>query len=94
MKQEHASATADVLSAYLDGELDETSACRTRKRLSSDVHARRRLEDYRRLDERVRQALRPALAEPVPERLTQLLELTDASGEQSAPVSVPNAGGH
>jgi len=74
VNDEPGQATTELLSAYLDGELDETTHCRTRKRLLTDAHARRRLEDYRLQDEHVREALRATLTEPVPERLARLVQ--------------------
>lgn len=74
MNESRHSIDLELLSAYLDGELDETSMSRVRKQLKHDSEARSLLEQYRWQDNALRKALAESLSEPVPEELDRMIE--------------------
>ncbi|MBD8872602.1 NepR family anti-sigma factor [Rhodanobacter sp. DHB23] len=64
----------DILQAYVDGALDAVDAARVDAALAQDEALARRVRQLRALDARLRAAFDPVLDEPVPERLSALLQ--------------------
>lgn len=66
--------TDDVLSAWLDGEVDEATSAAILRAIGADPSLADRLSALRSNDTLLRRAFDEALPEPVPEGLTRLLE--------------------
>ncbi len=66
----------DTLQAYVDGELDATNTARIDAALAHDDLLRRRVQQSRALSAQLRAAFDPVLDEPVPARLSALLQPT------------------
>lgn len=64
----------DTLQAYVDGELDATGTARIDAALAHDELLRRRVQQARALRAKLRAAFDPVLDEPVPARLSALLQ--------------------
>ncbi|TPG47656.1 hypothetical protein EAH75_12575 [Rhodanobacter glycinis] len=64
----------DTLQAYADGELDATNTARIDAALAHDDLLRRRLQQTRALRAQLKAAFDPVLDEPVPARLSALLQ--------------------
>ena len=64
----------DTLQAYVDGELDATKAARIDAALAHDDLLRRRVQQARALRAQLKAAFDPVLDEPVPARLSALLQ--------------------
>ena len=64
----------DTLQAYVDGQLDATQAARIDAALAQDELLARRVRQARALKERLHAAFDPVLDEPVPARLSALLQ--------------------
>lgn len=83
----------DTLQAYVDGELDAASAARIDAALANDAVLARRVQQARDLRARVRAAFDPVLDEPVPARLSALLQPPSAQTPIPAAPHVMPAGG-
>ena len=78
--------TMSDIHAYLDGALDEPDRRRFEDILNADPEAAGMLRQYRRQVDELRRLYDPVLAEPVPERMLELLRsrrapTAKASGE-------------
>lgn len=69
----HNSIDLELLNAYLDGELGESSRSSVRKQLQDDPEARSLLEQYRWQDNALRKAFDESLNEPVPEEFDHII---------------------
>ena len=65
--------TDEELMAYLDGELDATRRESLRQEIAASADLSRRVAEQLELRDRLRRAFDPALDEPVPARLTELI---------------------
>jgi hypothetical protein len=65
--------TNEELMAYLDGELDATRRESLRQEIAASADLSRRVAEQLELRDRLRRAFDPALDEPVPARLTELI---------------------
>lgn len=61
--------TAEMLMAYVDGELDPAAADHVKKAIAADPGLKAQAESARALRNRLRQAYAPVLDEPIPDRL-------------------------
>lgn len=61
----------EVLMAYADGELEESTRAAVEAAMAEDPQIARRIAHHRALRERLRSAFEPALREPVPARLLE-----------------------
>jgi hypothetical protein len=68
----------DILQAYVDGELDAAGAAQVDAALADNDVLARRLQQMRALRAQLQAAFGPVLDEPVPDRLTALLQPTAA----------------
>ena len=84
----------DILQAYVDGELDAPSAARVDAALAHDAVLARRVQQARAVRAQLRTAFDPVLDEPVPARLSALLQPRSAQAATPAPSLVMPAGGH
>ncbi|GAA0888614.1 zf-HC2 domain-containing protein [Rhodanobacter soli] len=84
----------DTLQAYVDGELDAPDAARIEAALAHDDVLARRVERARAVRARLRAAFDPVLDEPVPARLSALLQPPSAQAATPATRPVMPAGGH
>ena len=75
----------EVLTAYADNELDESTRMAIESAMATDPELARRIEQHRALRVRLRSAFEPMLHEPVPARLIELARNTPA------PPAAPNA---
>lgn len=64
----------DTLQAYVDGELDAANAARVDAALADDDALARRVQQARKLRAQLQAAFNPVLNEPVPDRLSALLQ--------------------
>lgn len=71
-----------TIAAYVDGELDDFSARRLEREAESDAELAAAIARERGLKERLRSHFAPVLDEPLPDRLTQLLQ-ADAAVDTS-----------
>ncbi|OHC43953.1 MAG: hypothetical protein A2211_15685 [Rhodanobacter sp. RIFOXYA1_FULL_67_6] len=83
----------DTLQAYVDGELDAASAARIDAALAHDAVLARRAQQALDLRAQVRAAFDPVLDEPVPARLSALLQPPSAQTAIPAVPQVMPAGG-
>jgi hypothetical protein len=74
----------DTLQAYVDGELDAPSAAQIDAALAHDAVLARRVQQARELRAQLRAAFDPVLDEPVPARLSALLQPPSAQAATSA----------
>ena len=79
---------AETLQAYVDGELDKPSAARIDAALAHDAALARRVQQARDLRAQLRAAFDPVLDEPVPARLSALLQPRPEQTEIPATPSV------
>jgi anti-sigma factor RsiW len=80
----------DVLAAYADGELDQSTRIAVESAMTTDPQIARRIEQHRALRKRLRTALDPVLDEPVPAHLIELVRNTSApSAVQSKAQVIP-----
>lgn len=88
MADEHRQYPDDdaLLSALIDGELSPGEAARLRARIAADESLAARYEALREADGRVRRAFAPVDAEPIPERVRQLLREDEEIEERAAKV--------
>ncbi|HTM70461.1 MAG TPA: zf-HC2 domain-containing protein [Luteimonas sp.] len=84
----------DILQAYVDGELDASDAARIEAALAHDDVLARRVERARAVRAQLRAAFDPVLDEPVPARLSALLQPPSAQAATPATSPVMPAGGH
>lgn len=84
----------DTLQAYVDGELDASGAARIEAALAHDDVLARRVERARAVRAQLRAAFDPVLDEPVPARLSALLQPSSAQSATPATSPVMPAGGH
>ena len=84
----------DTLQAYVDGELDAASAARIDAALAHDAALARRVQQARDVRAQLRAAFDPVLDEPVPTRLSALLQPPSAQSATPATSPVMPAGGH
>ena len=84
----------DTLQAYVDGELDASGAARIEAALAHDDVLARRVERARAVRAQLRAAFDPVLDEPVPARLSALLQPPSAHAATPATSPVMPAGGH
>ena len=84
----------DILQAYVDGELDAASAARIDTALAHDAALARRVQQARDVRAQLRAAFDPVLDEPVPTRLSALLQPPSAQSATPATSPVMPAGGH
>ncbi len=84
----------DTLQAYVDGELDASDAARVDAALTHDDVLARRVRQARAVRAQLRAAFDPVLDEPVPERLSALLQPPAAQAAIPAAPRVASAGGH
>ena len=84
----------DTLQAYVDGELDASDAARIEAALAHDDVLARRVERARAVRAQLRAAFDPVLDEPVPARLSALLQPPSAQSATPATSPVMPAGGH
>lgn len=84
----------DTLQAYVDGELDAASAARIEAALAHDDVLARRVERARAVRAQLRAAFDPVLDEPVPARLSALLQPPSAQAATPSTSPVMPAGGH
>lgn len=84
----------DILQAYVDGELDASDAARIEAALAHDAVLARRVEQVRAVRAQLRAAFDPVLDEPVPARLSALLQPPSAQAATPATSPVMPAGGH
>lgn len=68
----------EVLMAYADDELDESTRLAVESAMAADPGIARRIAQHRALRERLRSAFDPVLDEPVPPRLVELARTTPA----------------
>ncbi|WP_291194732.1 NepR family anti-sigma factor [Frateuria sp.] len=64
----------DTLQAYVDGELDASTAARVDAALAQDDALARRVRQAREVRAQLRAAFDPVLEEPVPDRLSAMLQ--------------------
>jgi len=69
----------EVLMAYADGELEESTRAAVETAMAEDPRIARRIAHHRALRERLQSAFRPALHEPVPARLLEAARNSPAS---------------
>ncbi|WP_426664261.1 anti-sigma factor family protein [Rhodanobacter aciditrophus] len=79
----------DILQAYVDGELDAAEAARIDAALAQDEVLARRVRQARALKDRLHAAFDPVLDEPVPARLSALLQ---SQARPAALSTVPERG--
>jgi hypothetical protein len=84
----------DILQAYVDGELDAASAARIEAALAHDAALARRVQQARDVRAQLRAAFDPVLDEPVPARLSVLLQPRSAQAAIPAAPRVVPMGGH
>lgn len=84
----------DTLQAYVDGELDASATARIDGALAHDDVLARRVRQARAVRAQLRAAFDPVLDEPVPARLSALLQPPSARAEIPAAPLVVSAGGH
>jgi anti-sigma-K factor RskA len=84
----------DTLQAYVDGELDAASAARIDAALAHDAVLARRVDRARDVRAQLRAVFDPVLNEPVPARLSALLQPPSAQSATPATSPVMPAGGH
>lgn len=84
----------DTLQAYVDGELDAPSAARIDTALAHDAALARRVQQVRDVRAQLRAAFDPVLDEPVPARLSALLEPRSAQAALPATPLVTPAARH
>jgi hypothetical protein len=84
----------DILQAYVDGELDAASAARIDAALAYDAVLARRVQQARDVRVQLRAAFDPVLDEPVPARLSVLLQPRSAQAAIPAAPRVVPMGGH
>jgi len=84
----------DTLQAYVDGELDAADAARIEAALAHDDVLARRVERARAVRAQLRAAFDPVLDEPVPARLSALLQPRSAPAATPAAPHATPAGGH
>ena len=84
----------DTLQAYVDGELDASDAARIEAALAHDDVLARRVRQARAVRAQLRAAFDPVLDEPVPVRLSALLQPPSAQAATPATSPVMPAGGH
>lgn len=84
----------DILQAYVDGELDAPSAARVEAALAHDAVLAHRVQQARDVRARLRAAFDPVLDEPVPARLSALLQPRSAQAATPTPPLVMPAAGH
>lgn len=82
----------ETLQAYVDGELDAAGAARIDAALAHDAELGRRVREARAVRARLRAAFDPVLDEPVPERLSALLQ-PPAEKRATSPGPRPRSGG-
>ena len=83
----------DILQAYVDGELDAPSAARVEAALAHDAVLAHRVQQARDVRARLRAAFDPVLDEPVPARLSALLQPRPAqAATPTSPLVMPAAG--
>jgi hypothetical protein len=83
----------DILQAYVDGELDAASAARIDAAQAHDAALARRVQQARDVRAQLRAAFDPVLDEPVPARLSALLQPQSAQAAiPAAPRVVPTGG--
>jgi hypothetical protein len=81
------SISNETLMAYVDGELDPAARTEVEAAMLRDAEIERRVDEYRKLREKLKAAYEPVLAEPVPERLLAVLRAGtrgDAGAGESA----------
>jgi hypothetical protein len=69
-----------ILSAYLDGELDRETATKVEAEVRSDQAVARRLEQLKALEANLGSAYAGAMEEPVPKRLSRVVAIDNATG--------------
>ncbi|WP_426689912.1 anti-sigma factor family protein [Rhodanobacter ginsengiterrae] len=84
----------DTLQAYVDGELDTSDAARIEAALAHDEMLARRVRQARDLRAQVRAAFDPILDEPVPARLSALLQPPSPRAATPLGPRLLPAGGH
>lgn len=84
----------DILQAYVDGELDAAIAARIDAALAHDAALARRVQQARAVRAQLRAAFDPVLDEPVPARLSALLQPRSAQAAIPAAPRVVPMGGH
>lgn len=84
----------DILQAYVDGELDASDAARIDAALAHDAALARHVQQARDLRAQLRAAFDPVLDEPVPARLSALLQPPSAQAATPTPPLVMPAAGH
>jgi hypothetical protein len=84
----------DTLQAYVDGELDAAGTARIDAALAHDDVLARRVRQARAVRAQLRAAFDPVLDEPVPARLSALLQPPSSQAAISATSRVPPAGSH
>lgn len=82
----------DTLQAYVDGELDASTAARVDAALAQDDALARRVRQAREVRAQLRAAFDPVLEEPVPDRLSAMLQPPSAPAAPRAPGSGHRAG--
>lgn len=75
----------ELLSAFMDGELDAARHAALERRLEQEPELAHRLDALRAVDTRLRDAFGPSEAEPLPERLRELIAAADENGNQRTP---------
>lgn len=83
----------DTLQAYVDGELDAAMAARIDAELAQDEQLASRVRNLRALQLRLRAEFDPVLAEPVPTRLSALLQHPAPSASTRAASTISHAAG-
>jgi anti-sigma factor RsiW len=78
------SLSPELLSDYVDGELDEPTRRGVEARVRENPVDRERLRDYQAQSETLHRAYASVLDEPVPDRLMEVLERSDAGEEEDA----------
>jgi len=84
----------DTLQAYVDGELDAPSAARIDAALAHDDVLARRVQQARAVRVQVRTVFDPVLKEPVPARLSALLQPSSPQAAMPVTPRVLPVGGH
>jgi hypothetical protein len=82
----------DTLQAYVDGELDAAGTARIDAALAHDDLLRRRVQQMRALRAQLKAAFDPVLDEPVPARLSALLQPAAPQASTRATLSAQSAG--
>jgi hypothetical protein len=84
----------ETLQAYVDGELDAPAAARIDAALAHDGNLAHRVRQARAVRAQLRAAFDPVLGEPVPERLSSLLQPTVQGQAAPARPRIRSADGH